>query len=198
MALSGKFHHGNLRSALVQAALEAVNQDGHEKLSLRDLANKAGVSTAAPYRHFKNKGQLLEEVVKEGDKEFYRLYSAALRLDIPAKERLRQACKDYLNFAVTSPNLFRLIFIDPEGRAGHSTGEEPHSHSTFMAFEQLVSDVANCATPKEAHSITIACWSMIHGFACLRMSGRLNSFEYNEDAIIEATIAAATFATPPA
>lgn len=107
----GAYHHGALREELVRLGLEALEREGAEAMSLRALAEAAGVSKAAPYRHFKDKDHFLGALADEG---FRRLYA---ELDAARQDAARGGEDDgvgrmgqaYMSFAVRTPALYRLM-----------------------------------------------------------------------------------------
>jgi len=104
------YHHGDLKSALMTAALAAVEQGGPDAVSLRDLAQSLGVSRAAPYRHFADRDALLAAVAAKGFEELTLVYEAALAGGGDGRERLRRGLVDYLEFARQRPGLHALMF----------------------------------------------------------------------------------------
>jgi AcrR family transcriptional regulator len=104
------YHHGDLRRALVTAALAAVAEDGADKFTLRDVARRAGVSVAAPYRHFRDKEALLAAVAAECALELGKAMDAAVAAAPPDPlERFRATGIAYVRFAVENPRHFRAI-----------------------------------------------------------------------------------------
>jgi AcrR family transcriptional regulator len=104
------YHHGDLKSALITAALAAVEQDGPDAVSLRDLAQSLGVSRAAPYRHFADRDALLAAVAARGFEDLAVVYETALAGPGDGRERLRQGLINYLAFAERRPGLHALMF----------------------------------------------------------------------------------------
>src|SRR5688500_2611291 len=117
------YQHGNLRQALVQAGLKLLTDGGLPALSLRGAAQLAGVSHAAPYRHFKDKDALLAAIAEQG----FRVLTACMREEAgklgeraasaPVQERLLALGKGYLHFAVEHPAYLQLLFggvLSPE------------------------------------------------------------------------------------
>jgi AcrR family transcriptional regulator len=104
------YHHGNLKSALISAALAAVEQGGPEAVSLRDLAQSLGVSRAAPYRHFPDRRALLAAVAARGFEDLIVIYEAAGAGPGDGRERLRQGMRGYMAFARQRPGLHALMF----------------------------------------------------------------------------------------
>src|SRR5215510_3862713 len=106
------YQHGDLRRALIQAGLKLLGEGGVRQLSLRAAAELAGVSHAAPYRHFEDKDALVAAIAEEG----FRLLTARMREEIAAcpssdvLARLRASAVGYVSFAVEHPAYFRTIF----------------------------------------------------------------------------------------
>src|ERR1700759_4947056 len=91
------YHHGDLREALISAAMSAVETGGPEALSLRDLAQSLGVSSAAPYRHFPDRKALLDEVAARGFADLDAAYRAARDGAADPRAALREPARAYLN-----------------------------------------------------------------------------------------------------
>jgi AcrR family transcriptional regulator len=104
------YHHGDLKSALIAAALAAVEQGGPDAVSLRDLAQSLGVSRAAPYRHFADRDALLAAVAARGFEDLIVVYETAHAGPGDGRERLRQGIIGYLEFARRRPGLHALMF----------------------------------------------------------------------------------------
>jgi AcrR family transcriptional regulator len=104
------YHHGNLREALIQTALQILAVDGVVGLTLRKVAKAAGVSHAAPAHHFKDKTGLIAAVAAEG----FRILSDELLAEADrhqhSKDRLIHCVRTYVDFAKKEVELFRLIF----------------------------------------------------------------------------------------
>ncbi|MFC7548273.1 TetR/AcrR family transcriptional regulator [Plantactinospora sp. GCM10030261] len=155
------YHHGDLRRAVLAAAVEAVEETGVAALSLRDLARRAGVSHAAPAHHFGDKAGLLTALAAEG---FNRL-----------AERLRSAGDDllaagmaYVDFAARHRAHFEVMFRpelyradDPEVVAARTRAGQ--------ALRARVDGLAGGDPDRDA----LAAWSIAHGFASLWLAGAL-------------------------
>src|SRR4051794_3972276 len=105
-----RYHHGDLRRALIDAARRVLEAEGPSALSLRAVAREAGVSPAAPYHHFKDKGELLEAVAHEG----WDLLDAALakaKVEAPSPDQaLNGLGVAYVCFARDNPALYRVMY----------------------------------------------------------------------------------------
>ncbi|EKX68977.1 TetR/AcrR family transcriptional regulator [Streptomyces ipomoeae] len=166
------YHHGDLRRAILQAALDVIAADGPSALSLRDLARRAGVSHAAPAHHFKDRTGLLTAIAAEG----HGLLAAALA----EAEDLRGAGVRYVRFAREHPAHFQVMFRPELLR------EDDLELTTARALssEQLRTAVTT-ARPETAVTdprlAGIAAWSFAHGFATLLLSHNLDAVVGDQD-----------------
>ncbi len=167
-----KFHHGDLRAALLQLATRKLAGGPYEDLSLRDLANELSVSQTAPFRHFPNKDALLQTLAIGGVGQLSDAFREAGQSQGAPAQRLRRACCAYLDFAVASPQLFRLIFVsDTYWRATIPATPADVPNTAYGEFEQLVAGALVGGVDPSLAALT--CWSTVHGFAMLRLTGRI-------------------------
>lgn len=160
MTTDRAYHHGDLRRAVLAAALDVIAAQGPAALSLRDLARRAGVSHAAPAHHFKDRTGLLTAIAIEG----YGLLSAAL----DEAGDLRELGVRYVRFATAHPGHFQVMFRPELLRA-----DDP---DLVAAREQtrgrLRTAVAGHGEDPAVGSM--AAWSLAHGFATLLLSHNLD------------------------
>lgn len=163
---SRRYHHGDLKRALVEAALDDVRERGHAALSLRGLAASVGVSPTAVYRHFPDLDTLLAASAAEAFRRFSAAIGstpASIGLGKPTVEDLGRA---YLQFAATHPGLYGLIF----GANFGTVEDDALRTAADAAFETLVDAVA-AELPEglrpEARQRAVVIWSGIHGAADL-------------------------------
>ncbi|MGW3581556.1 TetR/AcrR family transcriptional regulator [Streptomyces rubiginosohelvolus] len=157
------YHHGDLRRAILTAALDVIAAEGPAALSLRDLARRAGVSHAAPAHHFKDRTGLLTAVAAEG----YALFADALA----GAPDLRERGVAYVRFAATHPAHFQVMFQPDLHRA-----DDPDLLAArARATEALRSGVAGLSPAGRGDDqlAGVAAWSLAHGFATLLLSGNL-------------------------
>lgn len=171
-----KFHHGNLRAALLELAEAEIEQVGFEGLLLRNLAARLGVSSAAPYKHFKSRNALLMALAEVGSQYLHQIYQAALDMDAAAAARLRVACQGYLRFAENKPELYRLMFVSRPEWYEEQSSEMERLSPTFWLFHRLVAEALGEPAGKDTLDQTFVTWSQIHGFAMLRLNHRLDRF----------------------
>jgi len=176
MATKRGYHHGDLREALVGAAQAVLETGGPEALSLRDLAQTLGVSTAAPYRHFADRRALLAEVAAKGFADLNSAYAHAQAEAATPMAAMRETARAYLTLAFGRPGLFRLMFgtdilgADAPPALIATAGEA--WESLFRAVHAL-DPAADVATVKRR---AITGWSTLHGFIALVQGGRLKGF----------------------
>ncbi|TAN13176.1 MAG: TetR/AcrR family transcriptional regulator [Burkholderiaceae bacterium] len=157
------YHHGDAHAALLDAALRLLPEVGAQGLSLRQVAQEAGLSRQAPYNHFADKEALLAEVAAVG----YGRLEARIRAssDYPAgAHALRDAFNAYVDTAQDSPALFRLMFscelVD--------LSRFPEAHGAAeRSFHSLVDVVAAFAPAARVEELSLAAWSLAHGYATL-------------------------------
>ncbi|MGZ6040030.1 MAG: TetR/AcrR family transcriptional regulator [Phenylobacterium sp.] len=176
MAKRVSYHHGDLRAALVAGALAAVEAGGPDAVSLRDLAQSLGVSTAAPYRHFPDRRALLSEVAAIGFNDLTAAY-ARVQAEAPdAASALRETARAYLTLAFGRPGLFQLMFAtDIVDRDVPAVLLGP-AQAAWEGFRRAVAIADPAADAATATRRPLGGWSTLHGFIALLQGGRLKSF----------------------
>ena len=166
-----RYHHGDLRSALLQAARELIERDA--ALTLRGAAELAGVSAAAPYRHFSDRDALYAAVLAQGFEELATRTDAARAAAGDPVQSYLAVGTAYLRFAAAHPALYRRMFGPDCDKPGYPD---------LLAAEQrafgVVRDAADaCAAAglitRPALDVAIAGWTMVHGLASLHTDGTL-------------------------
>jgi AcrR family transcriptional regulator len=174
------YHHGDLRRALIEAALRALERGRVNDVSLRALARKLGVSPRAPYRHFKNKEELLAAVAAEGFRLWVSFVSTRLE---PVKhdplERLRVAIEAYVLFAIEHPAAFRVMYA-PYATVAESAPElleaRGASHAVMMRLIVGAQD-AGVIRAGDPMQLALGMWSAMHGLSLLLVEGQLGRFD---------------------
>ncbi len=182
------YHHGDLRRAILGAALDVIAAEGPAALSLRDLARRAGVSHAAPAHHFKDRTGLLTAIAAEG----FGLLAAALK----EAADLKDAGVRYVRFAREHPAHFQVMFAPGLLRADDlelTTGRA-------LATDSLRSAVSGVRAEDfgiDARLAGVAAWSLAHGFATLLLSHNLDGPVGDKDPEeVFRTLATTLFRTP--
>jgi len=194
-----RYHHGDLRRALVDAALALIAEGELGTFSLREVARRAGVTPAAPYHHFKDKTALLAAVAEEGFVVLRGRLEAALAPIPPAdlRGRFGALTRAYLEFARAHPAHYRVMFL-PEIK---SRQDHPSFHAeadrTLEVLARQVREAAPRASPREVMTRTVLIWSIGHGLASLWNDGVLDHKDLGSDrALLDATVEQiATFAS---
>lgn len=161
------YHHGNLREALIQAALAMIAERGLAGFAISEIARAVGVSPAAPYRHFRDRNALLAEVARRGFDTLANEMEAA-RLSAPSDPvaGLERCAKSYLAFARREPATFAAMF------EGGAAGDDPAlrlAHDQAVAALRRAADAACATAPGRPPAMMVALhvWSMVHGIAAL-------------------------------
>lgn len=170
------YHHGDLRSALVEVAMTAVSENGPEAVSLRGLAVELGVSTAAPYRHFRDRRALLDEVAARGFRDLAAAYAKAQAAAPDARVALRETARAYLSLAFARPGLFKLMFASDILGAGAPASLLTPAAEAWAGLYRAVAAIDPAADEVTAKRRAIAGWSTLHGFIVLVQGGRLKGF----------------------
>lgn len=187
------YHHGDLRAALLKAALELVQKDGAAGFSLREAARKVGVDAAASYRHFRDRQELLIALAQDGFAELARAFAVerARSKKKPARQRLKALAKVYLAFALAHPAEFRIMF----GESGlHSRdvrlrppGED---ESAYEQLEEAVAEYlrAERGTETKAAELALVLWAGVHGVTRLILDGAVPLDDREAATLLEALI----------
>ena len=170
------YHHGDLRRALLDEALALAAERGPSALTLREAARRAGVTEAAPYRHFRSKEALVAALAEEGFAALLEHVQAALRR-APADERARLTALGvaYLRFAQERPAHFRVMF----GRdLATSHGFRGVGELAQACFGELIGEVSRAqrsgaVAGRDPRAAALALWSALHGLASLLADGLL-------------------------
>jgi AcrR family transcriptional regulator len=151
------YHHGDLRNTLRDAARAILEEEGLSGLSLRAVARRAGVSHAAPYRHFPNHEALLVELVTEGFAELRQSIVAAVAGPAQEIDRITAIGAAYMRFVARRPAVARLMF--------GTQIPNRESHPELAAAADSVGEEISAALINPA--LGIAVWSAVHGLAML-------------------------------
>ncbi len=162
-----RYHHGDLRRALVEAALELLLEGGTEALGMRELARRVGVSAAAPYRHFKDKQALIQAVAATGFALFLEAIEAA-KAGVPSDEQLGAMAEAYVQFALRYPRLYRLMFSSELGKFE----DKDLRRAADAAYESLAITAAR-QDPDAPGEAAISAWAFVHGLSLLLLDEQL-------------------------
>jgi len=163
-----RYHHGDLKEALVQAAYTLIAQDGADNFLLSDACRLAGVSTAAPYKHFRDRDELLEIVVSRAFDVFGERSMEAVKTKGEATlEGIIAMGEAYVAFAVEQQHLFRLMF----GRRSRPKDAEQCNEEDAKCFHGVIDQVTKYCIAHgvggDPRAIAIRLWTFVHGAASL-------------------------------
>ncbi|NGO07658.1 TetR/AcrR family transcriptional regulator [Streptomyces sp. HC44] len=198
-----RYHHGDLRNALIGAAVELAAEGGPERVVLREAARSVGVSPTAAYRHFSGQGDLLHAVKVRGQQaiaaSMAKAVAALPQLDDPGEEAVRRTeaiGRGYVRFAIEHPGLYRTAFCrtTPEEADDFTGLEAPDDRPSLAAFVELSDTLdALVATgrmrPENRPAAEVAAWSAVHGLSLLILDGPLARLPADQrDAVVERTL----------
>ena len=185
MQKQGRYHHGHLRQALLEAGLQLATERGINGFTLREVARQAGVSPAAPYHHFADKAALVEALAVESFEALATtLREAAMAASGTAIEKLQAIGVAYVCFAVEHAGVFHFIFR-PELHASSlfesqegSLGPSPIDQASHDALQVLIDAIVACQqegwlSPGDPAPLALTAWCTVHGLATLLLHGSL-------------------------
>jgi AcrR family transcriptional regulator len=177
------YHHGDLKRALTEAALALVAEKGPKGFTLSEAARRAGVSLAAPYRHFADKADLLASVAEQGFLELHQAMAVTGEGMSDPRDRVTEISRTYVRWAVAHPDYYQVMF----GAETKDKAEHPGLLvAGARAFNTLLEVVAECLAAGlmrggEPLQLAGPMWSMVHGIAALAIGGDLHHVGIDED-----------------
>jgi AcrR family transcriptional regulator len=185
------YHHGDLKRALTSAALSLVAEKGPKGFTLTEAARRAGVSAAAPYRHFTDKAELLATVAQQGFLELDAALGAAVEAASGPKDRVIELGRAYVRWAVDHPDHYRVMF----GSETFASGHPVMADAAERAFDNLLDAIAKCQEAgvvkgHDPREMAGPLWSLVHGVAALVIGGELRAVGINQDpeAMVTSTV----------
>ncbi len=176
------YHHGDLKRALTDAALGLVTEKGPRGFTLREVARRAGVSAAAPYRHFADRAQLLAAVATQG---FVQLHETLSDTAAGAPDLTRQTLdmgRAYVRWAVDHPDYYQVMF----GSELDKSDNPELLTAAARAFDDLLDAIAKCQRAElmpagDPREIAGPTWSLLHGVSTLTIGSELSHVGIGED-----------------
>ena len=180
------YHHGDLKAALIAQARTILRREGVDALTLRAVARAAGVSQAAPYRHFPDRRALIAAVAEAG---FRDLGQAMTAMASTAEGRLglKQVAFAYVRFALDRPADYRIMF----GPEVANTEDLPELRETAQSVLGFVAEGiaqlqrAGLVGAGDPALMAVATWSMLHGLVMLTLDGQTAGVAPSVDALVE-------------
>jgi AcrR family transcriptional regulator len=169
------YHHGDLRRVVIETAQDMLREEKGWQFTLREVARRAGVSHAAPYKHFPDKGALLAELATLGFNQLRAQLSDAIgRPSRSVRAQLVAAAKAYIHFGTANPSLYRLMFSADADKTAF-----PKLHEAgATAFAELLGILergqqSGAFKKQPVPSQAAAAWALVHGFTMLAIDGQL-------------------------
>jgi AcrR family transcriptional regulator len=183
--MARSYHHGDLRNALLEAALTLIAEGRVGELSLREVARRAGVTYAAPYHHFADKSALLAAVATQGFEKLVEKFDRVAARRLAPEAELVAMAQAYVAFALAHPSHYRVMFSpevkdSPDAAALGVAGDR--------AFGVLLERVAQArpAEPAATHSTLAATvWASLHGLSLLAIDGMLKKKFQRPEKIVQ-------------
>ncbi len=175
------YHHGNLRTALLDAAERTVRERGVQELSLRELAREVGVSHGAPRRHFADRQALLDALAENGFDRLRRELRAAVGdAGDDFETRLRETAAAYIRFATADPALLELMFT-VKHREGAGALQDAAERAFTVMLEMIVQGQAEGRLePGDPERVGLVLFATIQGIASLLTSGMVPAEQLDE------------------
>ena len=172
-----QYHHGDLKNALIEAAVEILSKEGISGLSLRKVASRAGVSHAAPYAHFADKQALIAAISTDGYRWLYEKIGAVVLLyqDDPLRQ-LVEAAWIYVSFALQDPGRFKITLSGVIEKEKEYLDFVEASQKSFGLVVQIIEacQAAGVLQSGSADAMAVSVWSQVHGFASLLLEGQIS------------------------
>lgn len=191
------YHHGDLRSSLLNTATSMLTEQGIEALSLRKLAERFGVSRTAAYHHFKDKNDLLSAIAAQGFIAWQEQSEAIFNNEqLTHKERYRQFVFDYVRFATKNPALYELMFGSTLWKNTDNEQEKSSQALKDVAYPSFQYQVEMTKIwqekglmPTSENTLRLAqvTWATLHGIARLLIDG-IYADANNIDEMCECTV----------
>ncbi|NCF82817.1 MAG: TetR family transcriptional regulator [Proteobacteria bacterium] len=162
------YHHGDLREALIAAATRLVGEKGAENFTLADACRLAGVSTAAPYKHFRDRDEILEEITARGFDAFAERSMAAVEgHGVGTLEGITAMAQAYVKFAVEHQPVFRLMFGQNPALKSAEMVQAYGNRCLGRVIEQIGIYCERQGVEGDAKFLGVQVWTFVHGTASL-------------------------------
>ena len=195
MRARARYHHGDLRPALLRSVERIIKKQGLAFVSLREVARDAHVSHSAPAHHFGNKAGLLTAFATEGFARMGELAAAEMKkAPQNGPDMLEALGRGYVRFAIENPEHFGVMFRDEQ----LDTSSPEFSAAADRAYDLLTMVIRRCAGEgylrgADLEAVTAAAWAVAHGLATLWLGGRLRARASDRDGVRVASRALRAF-----
>lgn len=169
------YHHGDLKRVVIETAQDMLREEKGWQFTLREVARRAGVSHAAPYKHFPDKSALLAELAALGFDQLRREVEGALRRQARSpRAEFMAAAKAYIQFGTANPSIYRLMFSADVDKKRFRQLDE----AAAVAFAELIGILergqsSGAIKKQPVRGQAAATWALLHGFTMLSIDGQL-------------------------
>jgi AcrR family transcriptional regulator len=172
---ASRYHHGDLRRALIDEAVRTIGGLGVEALTLREAGRRLGVSRTALYRHFSDKSALLAAVAREGFQRFREDLSAAWERAGRGRKGFAAMGHAYVRFAIANPSYYRVMFGQFSDLCAKDPGLQADASAAFRVLLDALSSLqeAGVVRPGDLNLMAEFVWATVHGVAMLAIDGQL-------------------------
>lgn len=171
------YHHGDLKNALIAAGIDILSKEGLHALSLRKVAQLAGVSHAAPYAHYADKQALIAAISTEGYRRLYEhLEAVSARYPGDPLRQLVEGAWGYLEFALQDPDHFKITFSSAIDKEQDYPAFVELSQQSFAVVVQMVAacQAAGILKPGPPDLLAVSVWGLVHGVTALLLEGQIS------------------------
>lgn len=171
------YHHGDLKSQLIEQGLKLLDTEGYEHFSLRKVAKLCGVSQTAPYRHFHGKDELVAAITNHALEEFGLALEAAVALcPQDTLKQLREMGVAYVRFFTQNPEYLRLLFFGDIRLRKRFAGCE-REHDPFLVLTGVLAKYReeHAGIPLSQDELILYSWGIVHGISTLIVTGELKN-----------------------
>lgn len=171
------YHHGDLKNALIAAGIDVLAKEGVHGLSLRKVAQRAGVSHAAPYAHYADKQALIAAISTEGYRRLYdKLLGVGERYPGDPLRQLVEGAWAYVQFALQEPDHFKITFSGVIEKEQAYPAFVEMSRKSFALVVQIVAacQAAGVLKPGPPELLTVSVWGLVHGLVSLLLEGQIS------------------------
>ncbi|GAB4167040.1 MAG: TetR/AcrR family transcriptional regulator [Planctomycetota bacterium] len=176
MTKAEKYHHGDLRNALIDEAMNMIAEKGVQAVTVREISKRLGVSHAAPYRHFADRTALLCAVAAEGFRRQAEALVSCVADDQTPREQMESLAMAYMDFAVSNPTYYRLMFANEDVAAAPTDELKEASRKSMDVVMRAYLKASNGAgmSPEEAQINFMILWTVVHGLTMLLIQGQMS------------------------
>lgn len=166
------YHHGDLKTELIRKGLSILNKEGVDAFSMRKVAKACNVSQTAPYRHYKDKEELIAAIILTAMRAFNdRLEQAVMNPAADPKQQIKDLGIAYIRFFIENPEYLQLLFLSDLRKALSNSCQQSSEIASGHPFSVLVQTVkrykASYDDKRTEEQLLMYCWGLVHGISIL-------------------------------